>query len=121
MKKQHVQKIVVFGSRSICDVNQIARAIINSGYKQIPVLITGCAIGVDQTAEYLLEDHVDQIVKCPANWKRFGKRAGMLRNELMAELADVGIAVWDGKSRGTKHMIDELRERNKPVFVELIR
>lgn len=42
----------------------------------------------------------------PANWKLYGKRAGFLRNEQMAQNADALVAFWNGESRGTKNMIE---------------
>ena len=42
----------------------------------------------------------------PADWDKYGKAAGYKRNGEMARNADALIAFWDGKSRGTKHMID---------------
>lgn len=42
----------------------------------------------------------------PADWGKYGKSAGVLRNKQMAEYADGLIAFWDGKSRGTANMIE---------------
>jgi hypothetical protein len=53
-----------------------------------------------------------------AKWGEFGRAAGPIRNKEMAEYADVLLAFWDGKSRGTKNMIDTMRKLNKPVIVE---
>jgi len=39
-------------------------------------------------------------------WRENGRRAGYLRNVRMSECADALIALWDGWSPGTKHMID---------------
>ena len=46
------------------------------------------------------------MLSFPADWDKYGKAAGYKRNEEMARNADALIAFWDGKSRGTKHMID---------------
>jgi hypothetical protein len=35
----------------------------------------------------------------------------------MGEIADALIAFWDGKSRGTKHMIDFMTNKNLPVKI----
>ena len=35
----------------------------------------------------------------------------------MADTADVLIAFWDGKSKGTMHMINTMKQQHKPVFV----
>ena len=40
-----------------------------------------------------------------------------MRNVEMAENANALIAFWDGKSKGTKHMINIATERNLPVRV----
>ena len=42
----------------------------------------------------------------PAYWSLYGKKAGYLRNEQMAQHADALVAFWDGESKDTKHMID---------------
>ena len=39
-------------------------------------------------------------------WDLYGKKAGYMRNEEMAKVADGAIIFWDGESKGTKHMID---------------
>jgi hypothetical protein len=53
----------------------------------------------------------------PAQWDKYGKSAGFRRNEQMAKIADALIAFWDGKSHGTKHMIDIMNEKNLQVKV----
>ena len=40
------------------------------------------------------------------NGDKYWKLAGLHRNELMAKEADACIVFWDGKSTGTKNMID---------------
>ena len=53
-----------------------------------------------------------------ANWNKFGKSAGFRRNEQMAEVADALIDFWDGKSNGTKHMIEIME--NKKLLVRVV-
>ncbi|WP_197026348.1 hypothetical protein [Polaribacter sp. Hel_I_88] len=50
-------------------------------------------------------------MRFPAEWNKFGKAAGPVRNKEMAIYADALIAFWDGKSRGTKNMI-QLAKQN---------
>ena len=52
-----------------------------------------------------------------ANWGKFGVAAGQYRNWEMAEYADGLLALWDGESRGTLHMIDCMRRLGKPYEV----
>ena len=53
----------------------------------------------------------------PADWKTFGKSAGYIRNQEMAENADALVAFWDGKSRGTANMIDIAQRYNLRVRI----
>jgi len=53
----------------------------------------------------------------PADWKTHGRAAGPIRNSQMADYADTLIAFWDGKSRGTKSMIDLAEEHKLTVHV----
>lgn len=55
----------------------------------------------------------------PADWKKYGSSAGYIRNDEMAKYADCLIAFWDGKSKGTKHMIDLAVKRK--IKVKLFR
>lgn len=59
----------------------------------------------------------------PAEWNKYGKMAGPMRNAQMMSYAKEGIpalvAFWDGKSRGTKNMINTAD--NGRTFVRVIR
>lgn len=80
-------------------------------------LVCGMARGADITAYHLCHEHGIPIEEYPANWTEYGKRAGYIRNEVMAGTADILIAFWDGTSKGTKHMIDTMNQQGKPVYV----
>lgn len=53
----------------------------------------------------------------PADWALYGKAAGAIRNRKMAENSDALVAVYDGKSPGTKNMIDEAKKVGLKVYV----
>lgn len=63
------------------------------------------APGVDMMGWYWARSKNIPRKEYPADWNKFRKRAGFIRNQKMAENADALIAVWDGKSRGTKDMM----------------
>lgn len=80
-------------------------------------VVSGAARGADQLGEQYAKVREYELSRFPADWDGLGKRAGYVRNAEMAKYAmedgnyGVLIAFWDGKSKGTKHMID-LAEKN---------
>lgn len=112
-------RVIVAGSRTIRDRVLVDKAIKDSGF-EITELVSGCAQGVDQLGEWWANRNKIPIRKFPAVWS-MGRSAGIQRNIQMANYAEALIAVWDGTSRGTKHMIDEARKRGLKVYVALAR
>lgn len=81
------------------------------------IIITGGARGVDMLAEVYAELNGHPCEVYEAQWDRFGKEAGMIRNIEMIRNSDHVIAFWDGKSPGTKQMITESQKRGRNVVV----
>jgi hypothetical protein len=109
-------KVIVAGSRSIVSYLIVAEAIEQAGL-EIDEVVSGGASGVDKLGELWARKHNVKVKRFPAQWDRLGRRAGFVRNSQMADYAEALIAVWDGESRGTKHMIEEMEERGKLVIV----
>lgn len=80
-------------------------------------IVSGCARGPDSHGINYGRLRNIPIYMYPADWKAYGKRAGHIRNCEMARNAEALIAVWDGQSRGTKHMIDEAINRGLRLHV----
>jgi hypothetical protein len=80
-------------------------------------IVSGAARGADQLGERYAKERGYNIDSHPANWDEFGKSAGYIRNKEMAQSADALMAFWDGKSRGTKHMIDLAKQHGLKVIV----
>ena len=82
-------------------------------------IVCGMAKGADLLGAEYASAHGYNIAEFPAQWEIYGRRAGPVRNEQMAQNADALIAFWDGKSRGTESMI-HLAEKYK-LKVRIIR
>lgn len=108
--------VIIAGSRGITDLLTIYKAVEDSGFK-ITTVISGTARGVDKLGEHWARDNNKPVQQYPANWEVFGKSAGYRRNEVMASHADALIAVWDGVSKGTAHMINIMKAQHKPVHI----
>ena len=112
-------RVIIAGSRSFCNDAAVREAIRASGF-QIFEIVSGGARGVDKSAERVATQNRLPIRRFPARWDDQGKKAGPLRNLEMASYADALIAIWDGKSRGTRHMIDAMKKAGKPVYVHMV-
>lgn len=108
--------VIIAGSRDITDFRIISQAIHASGFS-ISSVISGAARSVDQLGERWAKEHGIPVLRMPAEWNRFGRSAGFRRNEDMAGIGDALIAIWDGKSCGTRHMIETARMKGLRVFV----
>jgi len=80
-------------------------------------IVCGKAKGADSLGELYANENGLPLHEFPANWNMHGKAAGPIRNEEMGNFGDALVAFWDGKSRGTKHMIDYMKGLGKPVRV----
>jgi|SRR3990167_2258570 len=109
-------KTIIAGSRTIIDLELLEKAIELSCF-EITEVFSGCASGVDTLGENWAIKNNISIRKFPADWDKHGKKAGILRNIQMGDEADALIAIWDGVSRGTKHMIDYATKKNLKVYV----
>lgn len=116
-------KVIVAGSRGFDDAFQLETELNNYveklGDQYAVSIVSGMAKGADRLAyQFAKENHV-VCHEFPADWDQYGKVAGYRRNAEMARFADALIAFWDGESRGTKNMIDTMRNLNKPVEIIL--
>jgi hypothetical protein len=103
-------KVIIAGSRSIADYPQVCSCINMSRFSILEV-VSGGARGVDKLGEAWAKEHSIPIKAFPADWNHQGRAAGIVRNQEMAAYADALIAIWDGESRGTKHMIEYMRDK----------
>ena len=111
-------KVIIAGSRNLGSWSQVTAAIVTSGFEQeMSEIVSGGARGVDRMGEHFASLYKIPLKVFPADWNKNGKAAGPIRNAEMAKYADALIAVWDGESRGTKNMIDEMEKLDKPVHV----
>jgi hypothetical protein len=100
-------RVIVAGSRGFNDYHKLKKKLdsILKNQKDITI-ISGTASGADRLGERYAGENHHKLEEYPAMWDIFGKSAGYKRNEEMANVADACVVFWDGKSRGTKHMID---------------
>lgn len=119
-------RLIVAGSRG-CTREQVFRALdlvkpgkvieIVSGCNKSVDRETGKIFGADYWGEQWAKERGIPVKPFPANWDAYGLSAGPKRNRRMAAYADALLAIWDGKSRGTRNMIEEAEKRGLPTRV----
>ena len=121
MKNRPTYKIIIAGGRDFMNYNllkeKVNKILQEKKLTHKIVIISGCARGADALGILYASENAFDVEEYPAEWDKYGKKAGYMRNVEMAENADALIAFWDGKSKGTKHMIDIATERNLPIRV----
>lgn len=115
------EKIIIAGSRSITDYEKLASVMsqLTAGVspRNAYEIVSGGADGVDQLGERWAEEYDCPVARFEADWDKYGKSAGPIRNEKMAVYADILIALWDGESAGTENMIDVALNEGLEVHV----
>lgn len=111
-------KIIVAGSRGFNNY-ELLRSKLNEivGDNLDIEIVSGMARGADLLGVEYANERGYEIKKFPAQWDKYGKSAGYIRNEEMAKYSDTCICFWDGKSKGTKHMIDLSNKYGLKTFI----
>lgn len=121
-------KVIIAGSRNFYDYDKVEDAVVSyfmshGILKENVEIISGGARGADSLGEQLANSYELKLTIFPAQWDTYGKAAGMIRNQEMADYAikdsDKAIlfAFWDGKSRGTKGMINIAKRCGMEVII----
>lgn len=129
-------KVFIAGARAIKDLDEVVKAKLLSISNQNYDVLIGDCYGIDSAVqEFYLNQHYNNITIFASN--------GIVRNNIgnwrvenikveskiqgfdfykqkdiaMADVADCGFMIWDGKSRGTLNNIINLAKQNKTVLI----
>ena len=108
-------KVAVIGSRGL-SVTDLGRYL----PKNTTEIVSGGAKGVDTSAREYALSHGIKLTDFLPEYTRFGRSAPLKRNITIIEYSDIVLAFWDGKSRGTKFVIDNCRKLGVEVRVYIL-
>lgn len=122
-------KLLIAGSRTLDHKKLLALFDINSLLEMFDLewpkefVHGGCPTGADKYCNEVADSYHDttKLTVFKADWKLNGKAAGPIRNEKMAEYADVLLLIWDGESKGSLNMKINMLGKNKPVHEIVIK
>lgn len=114
-----MNKVIVAGTRTFNDYDLLKYKldIYLSNLSDI-CIVSGGSRGADHLGEIYSKERGYNLEVYPADWS-LGKKAGYIRNEEMAKIAQYLVVFWDGKSRGTYNMI-ELAKKYK-LKIKMVR
>ncbi len=109
-------KVIIAGGRTY-KFTMFDFAILHKLHLEMPIteVVCGMAKGADMEAFKWATKRKIPIERYPANWKKYGRSAGPIRNGLMATYGDALIAFPGG--RGTANMIKQAQEHNLIIHI----
>lgn len=108
-------KLAIIGSRSLC-VNDLEKYI----PEDITEIVSGGAKGIDSCAKsYALSKGLPYTEFLP-EYNKYGRAAPIVRNKSIVAYADVVLVFWNGKSKGTKSVIDFCEKSATKSIIHII-
>lgn len=119
-----VFRVIIAGSRHYADYSQLRDVCDNLLADKCQtyriVIVSGGAQGADSLGENYARERGYALKRYPAQWDKYGRAAGPIRNAEMARNADALVLFWNGKSRGSLNMKEEAEKIGLPVRTIMI-
>lgn len=108
-------RVCVSGSRDYAHLDNVNRVL--ESFPQGIVIVHGGAPGVDRRTDEVARLLGMEVDVWKAEWERYGRRAGPLRNRQMVASCDFLLAFWNGVSRGTASAIQAAVDEDIPFEI----
>lgn len=105
-------KVIIAGSRTFYNYDLVEETMKNLEI-EVTEIVCGEAFGADTQGRKWAIKHNIPIKSFYPEWDKYGNYAGIRRNHQMGDYADYLVAFWDGKSSGTKDMINYMQQLGK--------
>ncbi|QPB44203.1 DUF2493 domain-containing protein [Medusavirus stheno T3] len=112
-------KVAIVGGREFADKARLYEVMDDLALKhKIALVVSGGATGADTFGAEWAKDRGIATRIFIAEWKKYGRKAGIIRNGQIVDAATMLVAFWDGKSPGTKNSIQRAEKKKIPVIIE---
>ena len=105
-------KVAVVGSRNLT-INNLGDYL----PKDTTEIVSGGARGIDRCAREYANTHNIKLTEILPQYEIYGRSAPLKRNLQIIRYADMVLAFWDGKSNGTRFVIENCKKENIPIKV----
>lgn len=106
----------IIGSRTFQNYEML-KIVCDRLIRSTDTIVSGGASGADILGKQYAIDKKLNYIEFPADWNKYSKRAGFIRNQTIVDNSDFIIAFWDGVSNGTKHSIDLAKLDKIPTLI----
>lgn len=101
-------RVLVCGGRDYADAERVAE-VLTAICQDDAVIIHGAAKGADALADVWAREHGLRVERYPADWRKYGRRAGPVRNQQMLDEGKPDLVVAFPGGRGTADMVKRAR------------
>lgn len=108
-------KVAIVGSRTA--PSSAVELILQNLPAETTEIVSGGARGIDRMAAAIAHSRGLLLKEFLPDYDRYGRRAPLVRNDLIVQYADVVLAFWDGESHGTGYTVSKCRQVGKPVRI----
>ena len=118
-----IKRILICGQRDFNHQNLMEEVF--DSFPKNAIIIEGEAPGADKMAANIAKRRKMTVLKFPANWKKYGKAAGPMRNKQMLDEGNPDIVhafyirETMNDSKGTKHMVELAKDRGIRVYIHI--
>jgi len=114
-------KLIIAGSRNLQLNYQDINGLIGIFRLNPSEIVCGGCQGIDEAGKEWGVIFNYPVITFNADWKKFGIAAGPIRNKEMALYADELLLIWDGKSKGSFNMLNQMKKINKPIYEVILK
>ena len=122
-KTENIFRLLVCGSRDFEDYDLLKSKLDHylSRHRLVEIVSGGCK-GADKLAERYAKEKGFAFREFPANWNKYKRAAGPIRNEEMhkyiSQFENRGVvAFWNGQSAGTRGNFELAHKYNNPLRI----
>lgn len=105
-------KLAIIGSRNL-KCNGLSQVV----PPETTEIVSGGARGIDTCAKEFAIQNGLKLTEFYPEYEKYGREAPLIRNDLIIDYCDEVLAIWDGRSSGTRYVIDNCKRRNKRITV----
>ena len=108
-------RVAIVGSRGVFDI------CLEKYVTTEDEIVSGGAVGVDRCATEYARKNGMKLTEFLPQYSRYGRAAPILRNKEIVDYADKIVVFWDGRSSGTRSVIEYANKIGKPCEVVIIK